>query len=160
MKEIRRLLILTLLLTCAERLSAQVSPVKFSDIEGLQQKEKRIVMVIIGTEWCKYCNAIKQTVLKNKKLTGTLERSFYTVFLNAEYKHNIFFAGREFKYNPSGVNTGMHELANELGTINKQLSFPSLCFLNEKNEIIYQHSGFLDPVSLASLLEKLSIQRQ
>lgn len=153
-----RYLILALMLTCAEQLSAQVSPVKFSDIEGLQQKEKRIVMVIIGTEWCKYCNSIKQSVLKDKKLTATLGRSFYTVFLNAEYKQDISFAGRAFKYKPTGVNTGVHELAGELGTINKQLAFPSLCFLNDKNEIIYQHAGYLAPISLASLLEKLSGQ--
>ena len=152
-------LFMALLIFSAGELSAQVNPVTFNQIKGLQQKEKRLVLVLIGTEWCKYCHAMKQTILNDKKLAGTLKRSFYTVFLNAEDRSDIFFAGRGFKYKPTGFNTGVHQLAEELGTINGQVSFPSLCILNDKNEIIYQHSGFLKSSSMAILLGKLSLHQ-
>lgn len=158
MKILKTLLSFTLLLTCSPLLWAQVSTIRFSEVEHFQKKEKRIVMVLISAEWCKYCDAMKRAVLTDKRLDITLDRSFYTVFLNADHQEDIVFAGRKFTYKPSGVNTGVHELAAELGTINKQLSFPSLCFLNEKNEIIYQHAGYLDPAGLSLVLKTLARQ--
>ena len=112
-------------------------------------------MVLVGTEWCKFCHAMKHSILRDKKLKVPLARNFYTVFLNAEEKNNIVFADRVFKYKPTGVNTGVHQLAEELATIQGQVSYPSLVFLNHKNEIIYQNAGYLDPAKLAVLLQTL-----
>jgi thioredoxin-related protein len=160
MRTFTRLLLLTLLLAFSQQLSAQVKEVTFREVELFQRGEKRIVMVLIGAEWCKYCDAMKRSVLKDKRLTGILDKAFYNVFLNADNKDDIIFAGRKFTYKPSGINTGVHELVEELGTINKQISFPSVCFLNEKNEIIYQHAGYLSPVALGTVLETLARQNQ
>jgi thioredoxin-related protein len=130
--------------------------VSFEQVKNLQAKEKKLVMVVIETDWCKFCHATKQTVLHNKIVSGILKEFFYTVFLNAEEKNDISFGGRKFKHKPTGVNTGIHQLAEQLGTINGQISYPSICFLNEGNEIIYQHAGYLNPESLTILLTKLS----
>lgn len=134
----------------------QTRVVTFEDLNVLQDKEPRPVAVLIQTSWCKFCHAMKNSLLKNKHLSGVMADKFYVVFLDAESKKNIQFAGRTFKYIPSGANTGVNELAKELGTINGQLAYPSLCFLNEKNEIIYQHSGFLGPKAIEKMVRKLA----
>lgn len=99
---------------------------------------------------------MKNSMLKNREISDLLSGKYYVVFLDAEEKSDIVFSGRRFKFNPSGVNTGLHELAGELGLIRGQIAYPSLCFLNNKNEIIYQHEGFLNPAGLIVLLKKLS----
>jgi thioredoxin-related protein len=137
-------------------LLAQVKPVQFSQIAALQQKEEKLVMVFIYTDWCKYCKAMRHAMMNNKKLSDLLNRRFYTVFFDAESTENIVFAEQIFKYKPTGLNIGVHQLAEQLGAIDGQLSFPTLCFLNKKNEIVYQYSGFIDSQSLLKLLSIVS----
>jgi hypothetical protein len=43
----------------------------------------------------------------------------------------------------------------ELGTINNQISYPVLCVLNYKNEIVFQHNSFLNAKDLLLILEKI-----
>jgi hypothetical protein len=85
-----------------------------------------------------------------------LKQNFYFIFLDAEEKRDIVFSGRRFKFKPAGIQTGIHELAEQLGTINGQIAYPSLSFLNERNEIIYQQDGFLKPDVLAFLLKRIA----
>ena len=156
MKRVCLLLMVILVLSGGGEVSAQISRANFDKINGLRENDKRLVMVLIGTEWCKYCNAMKQTILKDRAFANALDQPVYAVFLDAEEKKDIHFAERRFKYKPTGVNTGVHELAEALGSINGQLAYPSLCFLNEKNEIVYQHEGYLTAPSLAALLDRLT----
>jgi thioredoxin-related protein len=129
----------------------QTHPVAFEDIKSLQFKESRPVAVLIMTSWCKYCHAMKNTMLKNKNISLLLSDKFYVVFLNAEEKKDIVFAGRRFKHK-----AGVHELARELTTINGKVSYPSFCVLNHKNEIIYQNDGFLSPDAMMFILKKIT----
>jgi thioredoxin-related protein len=135
---------------------AQIDPVRFDQLEGFQKKEKKLVMVFIETDWCKYCKAMKQTISRDIELKKLLKENFYTVVLNAEEKSDIAFAGKVFSYKPSGVNTGVHQLAEQLGRKNGQLSYPTVCFLNEDSEIIYQYSGYLPPKAFAKALNIVS----
>jgi thioredoxin-related protein len=134
----------------------QLKPVSLEQLRGLQEKNERLVVVFIGTDWCKYCQATKEIIRNDKRVAAELERNFYTVLLNAESQDDITFAGKVFKYNPTGLNTGVHELAEQLGMINGRLSFPSISFLNKRNEIVYQYAGFLDGEALVKLLSTLS----
>jgi thioredoxin-related protein len=132
-------------------LPAQNRVVKFEEIKSLQDKTPKPVVVLIMTSWCKYCHAMKNTMTKDKNVAKLLNKKFYTIFLDAEDKNDITFAGRTFKNK-----AGLHELARELGTIKGQLSYPTITILNVKNEIIYQHNGFLNPRSMLFVLEKVA----
>lgn len=129
----------------------QTQPVTFEELKELQVKDSKPIAVLIMTNWCKYCHAMKNTMLKNKSISKLLSDKFYVVFLNAEEKKDIFFAGRRFKYK-----AGVHELARELTTINGKISYPSFCILNNKNEIIYQKDGFLSPDAMMFILKKIA----
>lgn len=129
----------------------QNKPVQFEELKALQATKPRPLVVLIRTDWCKYCHAMQNTMIKNPKVSQLLRNEFYTVFLNAEEKKNILFAGREFKFR-----NGVNELATELATVNGRVSYPTLCILNAKNEIIYQYDGFLSVQAFENTLKKIS----
>lgn len=146
---LRILIIFIFVLVRVSELPAQNRIVKFEEIKTLQNKASKPIVVLIMTSWCKYCHAMKNTMTKDNKVAALLSEKFYTVFLDAEDKNDILFAGRIFKHK-----AGLHELARELGTIKGQISYPSIAVLNVKNEIVYQHDGFLNPRAMYFMLEK------
>ena len=148
----RRILIVSIvILIMVADLQAQNRIVKFEEINVLQQNDPKPIVVLIMTSWCKYCHAMKNTMTKDRSVAALLNEKFYTVFLDAEDKSEITFAGRKFKHR-----AGLHDLARELATIKGQVSYPTIAVLNLKNEIIYQHDGFLSPRAMFSILEKVS----
>jgi thioredoxin-related protein len=147
----RILIVFIFILIRVSDLPAQNRIVKFEEIKVLQQKAPKPMVVLIMTGWCKYCHAMKNTMTKDKNVAELLNEKYYTVFLDAEDKSEITFAGRNFKHK-----AGLHELARELGTIKGQISYPTITILNLKNEITFQHDGFLSPRAMFSILEKVS----
>ena len=135
--------------------SGQLNTYRFEQLDSLQKVDQRKVLVFIHTDWCKYCKAMQNTSFKNDQVVQLLNKHFYFVDLNAEEEKSIRFHGHTFRYKPTGSNTGVHELAEQLGTIDGRISFPSICFLNEKNEIIYQQGGFIETDVLKKILAQL-----
>ena len=133
----------------------QLKSRKFETIDSLQQIQKRKIIVFIHTDWCQFCQRMKSTTFKNQEIIQKLNSDFYFTDLNAEEKRDISFNNQVFKYQPSGNNVGINELAVQLGTINNQIVYPVLCVLNDKNEIILQYSNYLNATDFKLLLEKL-----
>lgn len=133
---------------------AQLNLRKFEEIDSLQKIEKRKVIVFLHTDWCKFCAVFKSKTLKNEAIIQLLNEKFYFIDFNAEEKQTITFNNQKFQFKPSGVNSGTHELAIQLAKINDKINYPTLCFLNENNEIIFQHNGFLNTKDFKLLLEK------
>jgi len=129
---------------------AQVKPINF---EELQKAEPRPVLVMIMTTWCKYCHAMKNNLLKSIEVSDLISNKFHLIFLDAEERSDIIFKGKVYKYRPSGTNTGINELAIELGMIKGQISYPTLTILDENKTIIYQKDGYLKPKELLFLLK-------
>ena len=149
-------LYLLLLLCCAIPAGfAQLHSVSLEQIDSLQRIEKRKTIVFIQTDWCQFCHAMKNTTFKNEEIIKELNNTFYFINFNAEEKRAVVFNKTTFQFKPTGNNSGTHELAIALGTINKQLNFPVLCVLNSENEIVFQHSGYLKPKELKLILAKL-----
>lgn len=133
----------------------QLKSSTFEEVDSLRQIQNRKIIVFIHTDWCQFCQRMKATTFKNQEIIEKLNSEFYFIDFNAEEKRDISFNNQTFKYQPSGKNVGVHELALQLGTINNQIVYPVLCILNEKNEIIFQYSNYLSPSDLKKLLEKL-----
>lgn len=134
---------------------AQLNNYQFAQSDSLQKIEKKNIVVFIHTDWCNYCKTMQNTTFKNDSIIKLLNDTFYFIPLNAEQKNNIIFNGHTFKYKPTGANTGLHELAEQLATIEGKVSFPTLCFLNANNEIIFQHNQFINSVDLKIILTRL-----
>ena len=142
-------------LTQQQSLFAQVKIYPFEKIDSLQKVQKKNVVVYIYTDWCKYCQTMTNTTFKNDSIIKLLNNKFYFTSLNAEEKQNITFNNYTFKYKPTGVNTGTHELAIQLGTIHNETSYPTICILNANNEIIFQYPNYINHVELKKILVKL-----
>lgn len=134
---------------------AQLKRYQFEDLEQLQRTEKRMVVVFIHTDWCKYCQTMNNTTFKNKDIIEQMNNQFYFVDFNAEETRNITFKNSVFKYTPSGMNTGSHELAEHLGTIDNKVSYPTLCFLNSDSEIIFQYPQYINSAELMTAFNLL-----
>ena len=134
---------------------SQIKQYQFEQIDSLQKIEKKIVVVFIHTNWCKYCEAMKHTTFKNKELINTLNKNFYFINFDAEEKRSIAFNNNTFHYKPTGYQTGINELAEQLGDIKGKVSFPGLCILDADNQIIYQHNEFLSAKNFKNILYKL-----
>ncbi len=134
---------------------SQINQYKFEQIDSLQKIEKKIVVVFIHTNWCKYCEAMKHTTFKNKELINMLNKNFYFINFDAEEKRSIAFNNNTFHYKPTGNQTGINELAEQLGDINGKVSFPGLCILDADNQIIYQHNEFLSAKNFKTILHQL-----
>lgn len=133
-------------------LAVPLDTVAINQLAKLQQKEKRPVLVIIGTEWCKYCSAMEAS-LKKKELTKILHDQYYFVKIDGEERKALKFNDRMFYYRPTGASTGIHDLAAYFATDEKgSLSFPTVCILNGKNEIVFRYNGFLRGKELYKLL--------
>lgn len=133
----------------------QLEEFKLTQYDSLQKEYLKNSIVFIHTDWCKYCKQLKKTTLKDSSIQKKMKEFGYYFDLNAEEKNSISINNVEFYYKPTGNNTGTHELAEELGSINGKLEYPTLVFLNEKHEIIHQIVGFITVKDLHEVLEKL-----
>lgn len=134
---------------------SQLQSYSFAQLDSLQKSEKKNIVVFIHTDWCRYCQSMKNTTFKDKKVIQLLNEKFWFADLNAEEKQDIIFNGHTFKYKPTGSNTGIHELAEQLGTVNDKISYPALCILNADYEIIFQYDQFLSSVDLLKVLNEV-----
>ena len=134
---------------------SQLKTRSFEEADRLQHIQKKKIIIFIHTDWCQFCQRMKQTTFKNQEIIEKLNSDFYFIDLNAEEKRDIVFNNQTFKYKLSGNNVGIHELALQLGTMNNQIVYPVLCVLNEKREIILQYNNYLNSKDFKLLLEKL-----
>ena len=126
----------------------------FEEVEELQQQTPKPILIFLYTDWCKICFGMKKTTFRNTEVIKLLNDNFYFVKLNAEEKKDITFLGKMFTYKPTGTNTGMHELAAELGTIKKTIIYPTTIILNTVFEIDLQANSFINSSKMNSILNK------
>ena len=150
-----RLVFFIVLLFCSMMAFSQKKSHPLELVEQLQKTEKKNVVVFLHTDWCNYCKAMENATFQNKEVKKLLDQNFYFSELNGEEKQDITFAGAVFKYKPTGVKTGFHELAASLGTIDGQVSYPSLVILSPNNEIIFQYNGFMSAKEIIEVLNKI-----
>ena len=134
---------------------SQIISQSFEQLAGLQKTQNRFVVLFIHTDWCKYCQAMKNTTFKDKEIAALLNQNFWFVDLNAEEKSDITFNGQTYKFRPTGNNTGIHELAEQFTSLNGEAAYPSICILNSDFEIIFQYNQLLSINDLRLLLNNL-----
>ncbi|TAD81041.1 MAG: thioredoxin family protein [Bacteroidetes bacterium] len=134
---------------------AQPRSYRFEQIEALQKVEKRKVLIFFHADWCRYCAIMQNTTFKNDSVVQLLNKKFYFIDFDGESTDSVAFNGHIFRYKPTGVGTGIHELAEQLATVKGKVAYPTLCFLNAENEIEYQQNSFLTASELLAMLKSL-----
>lgn len=96
------------------------------------------MLIYLFTDWCAWCKRMDGEVFANQDLAGLINQYFVPVKLNAETRDPLTFRGREYRYVRDGK-LGYHELAAEW--LNGRLSFPSIIFIDENQQVIQAVSG-------------------
>ena len=137
---------------CAKTQSELPIKAPFTEIDSLQLAAPRPMVIFLHTDWCRYCQNMQKTTLRDPDVNVLLNDHFYFLSLNAEKEEAITFGNRSFVFQPTGNGSGVHTLATTLGTINGQLQYPTLVIMNENYEIIFQHGAFIRADELLKIL--------
>ncbi len=126
----------------------------FSELDSLMSKEQRPIAVFLHANWCKYCLNMEQTTFQNESVVDLLNGKYYFISFDGEQKAEVVLHDHRFDYVPTGRNSGTHQLATALGTIDGTLAYPVFVILNSEYEIVFQYSGFLGAGVLTAILER------
>ena len=133
---------------------AQLKTYTFEEAEKLSKENPKPFVVFIHTSWCKYCKIMENSTFKNSEISNILNAEFYFISLDAESKDDIHFNNHQFQFIPKGQNTGIHELATALATIDSQVVYPTVTILESDFSIVFQKNSFLSNKELLVILEK------
>lgn len=133
---------------------AQLKPLTFEEAERIALQNPKPIVVFIHTNWCNYCKMMENSTFKNKEVIHLLNEGFYFISFDAESKKPINFNDQIFIHKPTGPNSGIHELATALATIDNQLSYPTIVILDDEKRILFQKQSYLSAKELQSILEK------
>ena len=133
---------------------AQLKTYSFEEAEKLSKEKPKPFVVFIHTSWCKYCKMMENSTFKNDEIITLLNDNYYFISFDAEQKEDIYFNNHTFKFKPNGQNTGVHELAIDLATINSQVVYPTITILESNYSIIFQKPSFINAKELLVILEK------
>lgn len=134
---------------------AQLKTYTFEEAEKLSKENPKPFVVFIHTSWCKYCRMMENSTIKNPETVNLLNDNFYFISLDAESKEDIHFNNHTFSFKPNGQNTGIHELATALATINSQVIYPIVTILQTDFSIVFQKHSFLNGKELLIILENI-----
>ncbi len=136
--------------------SSTLMKYEFEQVDSLFSEEERPLAVFIHTDWCRYCKNMEHTTFQKKEVVDLLNQDFYFISLNAEKEERtINFRGYPFKYRPNGRDLGVHSLAEALGTIDGELTYPAFVVLNKNYEIVFQYNEFIDWKNMSRILNKV-----
>lgn len=132
---------------------AQLKTYTFEEAEKFSKENPRPFVVFIHTSWCNYCKMMENSTFKNPEIIAILNTNFYFISLDAESKNDIRFNNHTFQFKPKGQNTGIHELATALATINSQVVYPTLTILDIDYSIKLQKQSFINAKELIAILQ-------
>jgi len=138
--------------------NAQPKTYTFEEVEAL--KEPRPIVIFLHAKWCKYCRVMENITLENKEVIEKLNNNYYFIAFDAEQKEPITFQNNIFKYKATGRKTGVHELAEVLGTYEFKITYPTTIVLNKKMEIIFQYPSALRPKGFLRMLSAIEADRK
>ena len=126
----------------------------FENLNDSLRKERRPLLVFIHTDWCKYCKMMEVKTFADSALARTLNQHFYCLDLDAEQTKTLLFLNRKYRFKPSGVGTGLHELAEILGTEKGRLTYPTTVVFNQNLQLQARKTGVLEADYLLKWLAK------
>ena len=143
--------IMLLLLFFPVSLNAQEKAVvSIAELDSKMKTEPRPVVILLTTEWCTYCKMQKSLLLKAKQNT---DKIYFTEF-DAETKEAVTFNGKIYTYKPTGIDTGVNELAIILANRgDSTLAYPAWVILDKNYKPVYVYQGVLQGDGLQKMFE-------
>ena len=127
----------------------QVRWLSFEDAIKKSETQPRKIFIDVYTDWCGWCKKMDANTFSNDAIAKYLNENYYPVKFDAEYKKDILFNGKTYKFVKT-YRGGYHELATEI--LSGRLSFPSTVFIDEYGDIIQAIPGYQDIRNLDMIL--------
>jgi thioredoxin-related protein len=125
----------------------------FAEVEKLQKKKPKKVLVSFSTDFCNTCKVMNKTTFVDTSLAAEINKNFYLVEFNATSTDTVIF--RNEKYYTTPVNNfPLHSLCFRLS--NGRFSLPSLCLLDEQMNTIDVLSFYQSPERIKPILAYIS----
>ncbi len=128
-------------------------PVKvytMKEIEKLQKKAPKKILVNIFAGFCNSCKVQNATTLKDTSIANYINKHFYLMNFDAESTDTIMFRGeKHFKTLINGY--PLHTFA--LKATNNRLQFPTIAVLDDKQNTLDALNSFLTPATLLPILK-------
>jgi len=127
------------------------APVKvytIQEVEKLQEKKPKKVLVTFSADFCNTCVVMNKTTFVDTSIASYINKNFYLVNFRATSTDTVIF--KKEKYFTTLVNNfPLHSLSLKLA--NNRLAFPSLCMLDEQMNTIdvlnfYQSPEHIKPI--------------
>ena len=121
----------------------------FSEAVKLNEEAPRKILVDVYTDWCGWCKVMDEQTFQDPIISKILNEKYYAVKFNAERKDTVIFQGNTF-VNAGEGSRPPHQLA--VAMLNGKMSYPSIVFLDEKNQLVTAVPGFQKPEQMEPLL--------
>lgn len=115
----------------------------------LSKKKPKKIMIDVYTDWCGWCKKMDKETFNNPEIAKYLNENYYPVKFNAESSTPVTYLGKTY-INEGNVARSSHQLAVAL--LNGQMSYPSIVFMDEKQQLITPVPGYRDAKSFEPLL--------
>ena len=132
---------------------AQMQPITISQIDSCMAQEAKPILMLLSTDWCKYCQMQKNQLRKNKDFQKKADLFYYVEF-DAESKNSVRFNGQDYLFKATGISTGIHELAVALNG-GGHPGFPTWILLDGNYQVLFRYKGVLLPQQIQTLLESI-----
>jgi len=118
-------------------------------LEDSMKANSKPILIYYTASWCKWCKMLEGNVLIDSIVVDSINKSYYFVKFDGEYKKDVKFLGRTYSYVKTGDNKGYHEFCM---VFDKITVYPSLVFLTNHFELKETVVGYL---STEDLIKKI-----
>lgn len=105
-------------------------------------KEKKLMMVDVYTDWCKWCKVMDEQTFSHPDVVKFAQKNMVMAKMNAESDIKVRFKDKEYT---------QRQLAAGLGVT----GYPTVVFFDDKGELITSVSGFITADKFLPILEYL-----
>ncbi len=129
--------------------TVQVQWMSIEEALERSKTEKRKIFIDVYTDWCGWCKRMDESTFVDPAVAEYLNANYYPVKFNAEQQEDVLFNSKTYSFRKNG-SRGYHELAAEW--LNNRLSFPTVVFLDDVQNVIQPIPGYLDGAKLETIL--------
>jgi len=103
-------------------------------------KENKKILLYVYTATCGWCRKMENETFQNAKVAALARTDFVPVKLNAADNSELEFKGKTYRFVHSSGQRGYNALAAKM--LDGRLSFPSIVFLDEAQDILQSFAGY------------------
>jgi thioredoxin-related protein len=128
---------------------ASVKIYSFAEVEKLQQKKPKKVLVHIGAGFCNTGKVMERTTYRDTAIAAYINKNYYLVNFDVTQNDTIVFKNEKYFISPIN-NFPMHNLSLKLS--NNRFSLPAICVLDEQMNTIDVLNYYRTPSQMKPVL--------